>query len=163
MLHNGAGNLEDGTFREARRGKCVCGGSEVLSKDFDEAFAVIKSSIARMDRLIAAILKISREGSRPLHPEQVDAKALVDGVVAGVDHQIREKEANVIVGPLPAIVTNRLAFEQIFSNLIENAIKFLKASGQGEIRIDGFRRARRSYISFPITGGGRSQRSSMDF
>ena len=31
-------------------------GSDVLSKDFDEAFGFIKSSIARMDRLIAAIL-----------------------------------------------------------------------------------------------------------
>ena len=128
-------------------------GSEVLSKDFDEAFAFIKSSIARMDRLIAAILKISREGSRPLHPEPVDAKALVDGVVAGVAHQIREKEVNVIVGPLPAISTDRLALEQIFSNLIENAIKFLKASGQGKIRIDGFRRG--AEIIYTVSDNGR--------
>ena len=128
-------------------------GSEVLSKDFDEAFAFIKSSIARMDRLIAAILKISREGSRPLHPEPVDAKALVDGVVAGVAHQIREKEVNVIVGPLPAISTDRLALEQIFSNLIENAIKFLKATGQGTIRIDGFRRG--AEIIYTVSDNGR--------
>jgi signal transduction histidine kinase len=128
-------------------------GSELLSKDFDEAFAFIKSSIARMDRLIAAILKISREGSRPLHPEPVDAKALVDGVVAGVAHQIREKEVNVIVGPLPAISTDRLALEQIFSNLIENAIKFLKASGQGKIRIDGF--CRGAEIIYTVSDNGR--------
>ena len=128
-------------------------GSELLSKDFDEAFAFIKNSIARMDRLIAAILKISREGSRPLHPEPVDAKSLVDGVVAGVAHQIREKEVNVIVGPLPAISTDRLALEQIFSNLIENAIKFLKASGQGKIRIDGFRRG--AEIIYTVSDNGR--------
>ncbi len=112
-------------------------GSDVLSKDFDEAFGFIKSSIARMDRLIAAILKISREGSRPLNPEPVDTKALVEGVVAGVAHQIREREANVEVGALPGIVTDRLALEQIFSNLIENAIKFLNPGGRGEIRVEG--------------------------
>jgi signal transduction histidine kinase len=128
-------------------------GSEVLSKDFDEAFAFIKSSIARMDRLIAAILKISREGNRPLHPEPVDAKALVDGVVAGVAHQIREKEVNVVVGPLPTISTDRLALEQIFSNLIENAIKFQKASGQGKIRIDGFREG--AEIVYTVSDNGR--------
>jgi len=128
-------------------------GSEVLSKDFDEAFGFIKSSIARMDRLIAAILKISREGSRPLNPEPVDAKALVDGLVAGVAHQIREKEANVVVGALPGIVTDRLALEQIFSNLIENAIKFLKPSGQGEIRVEGFRRG--AEIIYTVSDNGR--------
>ncbi len=128
-------------------------GSEVLSKDFDEAFGFIKSSIARMDRLIAAILKISREGSRPLNPELVDAKALVDGVVAGVAHQIREKEAKVIVGPLPGIVTDRLALEQIFSNLIENAIKFLKPGGHGEIRVGGFRRG--AEIIYTVSDNGR--------
>ena len=74
--------------------------------------------------------------------------------MAGVAHQIREKEVNVIVGLLPAISTDRLALEQIFSNLIENAIKFLKASGQGKIRIDGFRGGLRLDILFPITGGG---------
>ena len=128
-------------------------GSEVLSKDFDEAFGFIKSSIARMDRLIAAILKISREGSRPLNPEPVDAKALVDGLVAGVAHQIREKEAKVVVGALPGVVTDRLALEQIFSNLIENAIKFLKATGQGEIKVDGLRRG--AEIIYTVSDNGR--------
>ena len=112
-------------------------GSEALNKDFDEAFGFIKSSIARMDRLIAAILKISREGSRPLNPEPIDAKALVDGIVAGIAHQIREKSAGVSVGALPPVVTDRLALEQIFSNLIENAIKFLRPGQQGEIKIEG--------------------------
>ncbi len=128
-------------------------GSDVLSKDFDEAFGFIKTSIARMDRLIAAILKISREGSRPLNPEPIDTKALVDGVVAGVAHQIREKEAKVVVGPLPGIVADRLALEQIFSNLIENAIKFLKAGGQGEIRVEGVRRG--SEIVYTVSDNGR--------
>ena len=128
-------------------------GSEVLSKDFDEAFGFIKSSIARMDRLIAAILKISREGSRPLNPEPVDAKSLVDGLVSGVAHQIREKEANVVVGALPGVVTDRLALEQIFSNLIENAIKFLKASEQGEIKVEGVHRG--AEIIYTVSDNGR--------
>ncbi len=128
-------------------------GSEVLNKDFDEAFGFIKSSIARMDRLIAAILKISREGSRPLNPEPIDAKALVDGLVAGIAHQIREKEANVLVGDLPGAVTDRLALEQIFSNLIENAIKFLKATGQGEIKVEGCHRG--AEIIYTISDNGR--------
>jgi signal transduction histidine kinase len=114
--------------------------ADTLGKDFDEAFAFIKSSIARMDRLIAAILKISREGTRPLNPEPIDVKALVEGLVAGLAHQVREKGAEVTVGALPSIVTDRLALEQIFANLIENAVKFLKAGGGGRIGVEGSRK-----------------------
>jgi len=114
--------------------------SDVLSKDFDEAFGFIKSSIARMDRLINAILKISRQGSRALHPELIDAKTVVDGIVSNVAHQIREKDALITVGELPPVFTDRMSVEQIFSNLIENAIKFLKPGGCGEIQIKGYLR-----------------------
>jgi signal transduction histidine kinase len=133
-------------------------GSDTLSKDFDEAFGFIKSSIARMDRLIGAILKISREGSRPLNPETIDAKALVDGLVAGVAHQIREKGAHVVVGALPPVVTDRLALEQIFSNLIENAIKFLKPGAQGEIRVEGASHGAEVTYSVLDNGRGIDQR-----
>jgi hypothetical protein len=128
-------------------------GSDALSKDFDEAFGFIKSSIARMDRLIAAILKISREGSRPLNPECVDVKALVDGIFAGMAHQIREKGVNAVVGPIPPVVTDRLALEQIFSNLIENAIKFLKPASRGEIKVEGV--ARGGDVIYTVSDNGR--------
>ncbi len=128
-------------------------GSDTLSKDFDEAFGFIKSSIGRMDRLIAAILKISREGSRPLNPEVIDAKALVDGLFAGVAHQVREKGAIVVVGALPPVVTDRLAFEQIFANLVENAIKFLKPGVKGEIKVEGC--ARGADVVYTVSDNGR--------
>ncbi len=129
-------------------------GSETLSKDFDEAFGFIKSSIARMDRLIGAILKISREGNRPLNPEAIDTKALVAGLLDGVAHQIREKEADTIIGSLPPILTDRLALEQIFSNLIENAIKFLKPGVKGEIKIEGYSRPGENVYSVSDNGRG---------
>ncbi len=110
---------------------------ENLKKDFDEALSFIKSSIARMERLIAAILRISREGSRPLAPESIDTDALVESLFAAVAHQIRGKGATLRAGPLPAVVTDRLALEQIFANLIENAIKFLDPDKAGEIEVEG--------------------------
>lgn len=131
----------------------VLSGSETLSKDFDEAFGFIKSSIARMDRLIAAILKISREGNRPLHPEPIDANALVNGVVTGIAHQIREKDAKIAIGDLPSIETDRLALEQIFSNLIENAVKFLKPDGNGAVWVDGV--CRGQDIVYTVSDNGR--------
>ncbi|MFX6134475.1 hypothetical protein ABTF13_20740, partial [Acinetobacter baumannii] len=40
------------------------GSDKQLSEDFSEALGFIKSSIAKMDRLISAILNLTREGRR---------------------------------------------------------------------------------------------------
>src|SRR6266404_4530627 len=44
------------------------GEDKQLSQDFSEALGFIKSSIARMDRLISAILNLTREGRREFEP-----------------------------------------------------------------------------------------------
>ena len=48
---------------------------------FAEALGFIKSSIAKMDRLISAILKLSREGRREFHPVEIDTRELIEGIV----------------------------------------------------------------------------------
>ena len=124
-----------------------------FSKEFDEAFGFIKSSIARMDRLIAAILRISKEGSRPLNSELIDTNALVEGLFAAVEHQVREKNVRLKAGPLPPVVSDRLALEQTFSNLIDNAIKFINPDGHGEIEVKG--QIRDTEILYTVSDNGR--------
>src|SRR5690606_27285774 len=58
-----------------------------ISKDFDEALGFIKTSIAKMDRLINAILRLSREGRREFRPERIDMKALLENIEKTVSHQ----------------------------------------------------------------------------
>ena len=95
------------------------------AEDLPEAIRFIKASSTRMDRLIAAILRLSREGQRPLAPELLDLGALLGGLVDSVRHQAAERGTEVDVGPMPAIVADRVALEQIFGNLLDNAMKYL--------------------------------------
>ena len=44
-------------------------------------------------------------------------------------------DAQIRIEPLPEIVSDRLALEQIFSNLIDNALKYLKNGVPGDIVI----------------------------
>ncbi|MGO8952593.1 MAG: ATP-binding protein [Rhodomicrobium sp.] len=127
---------------------------ENLAEDFDEAFGFIKSSITRMDSLISAILRISREGGRPLRREPIDMNALVEGIIAATAHQIREKGAIVTAGSLPPLVTDRIALEQIFSNLIDNAIKFLRPGVQGSIAVEGETRGGETVYTVSDNGRG---------
>lgn len=129
------------------------GPDKQLSADFSEALGFIKSSIARMDRLISAILNLTREGRREFQPEKIDARDFVETIVSSVAHQAAEAQAEIHIESLPNIVSDRLALEQIFSNLIDNAIKYLKDGVPGEIRIRG--RTKLGYAIFEISDNGR--------
>ncbi|CAN7281625.1 CHASE3 domain-containing protein [Bradyrhizobium sp. LjRoot220] len=129
------------------------GPDKQLSEDFSEALEFIKSSIAKMDRLISAILNLTREGRREFEPVPIETRELIEGIVATVAHQAAEAEAQFRIEPLPNIVSDRLALEQIFSNLIDNALKYLKPGVPGDIQVRG--RTKLGFAIFEITDNGR--------
>jgi len=129
------------------------GPDQQLSTDFAEALGFIKSSIAKMDRLISAILNLTREGRREFQPERIDTRELIEAIVSTLAHQAAEAQAEIHVEPLPNLVSDRLALEQIFSNLIDNGIKYLKNGVPGTIRIRG--RTKLGYAIFEIIDNGR--------
>lgn len=124
-----------------------------LSSDFSEALGFIKSSIGKMDRLISAILNLTREGRREFKPVKIDTRELIETIASTVAHQASETDTNIRVEPLPEIVSDRLALEQIFGNLIDNALKYLKTGVPGDIRIKG--RTKMGFAIFEIIDNGR--------
>ena len=123
-------------------------------EDLPEAIGFIRSSTQKMDRLINAILKLSREGRRVLTPETVDLGALADSVAGSVKHLADDRGATIAVArPLPSIVTDRLALEQILSNLVENAVKYLAPGRPGLIEISA--RAEPARILIAVNDNGR--------
>lgn len=131
----------------------LAGEDKQLSADFSEALGFIKSSIAKMDRLITAILNLTREGRRQFEPVRVETRELIEGIVQTIAHQAAEANAEIHIAPLPPIFSDRLALEQIFSNLIDNAIKYLKPGVPGEIAIHG--RTKLGFAVFEISDNGR--------
>jgi len=129
------------------------GADKQLSQDFTEALGFIKSSIAKMDRLITAILNLTREGRREFQPVKIDTRELIEAIVTTVAHQAQEAEAQIRIEPLPDIVSDRLALEQIFSNLIDNALKYLKPGVPGDISVRG--RTRLGFAIFEVADNGR--------
>jgi signal transduction histidine kinase len=129
------------------------GTDKQLSEDFSEALGFIKSSIGKMDRLISAILNLTREGRREFEPVRIDTRELIEGIVATVAHQALEAQAQIRIEPLPAIVSDRLALEQIFSNLIDNALKYLKTGVPGDILVRG--RTKLGFAIFEVSDNGR--------
>jgi len=115
--------------------------SRALGQDIPEALGFIETSVTRMDHLIRAILHLSRLGRRELHLEPLDMQELVQGTVQTLAHQIVQRQVQVTIDSLPTVIADRTAMEQIMSNLLVNAITYLKPGCPGEIVVTAERRA----------------------
>ncbi len=127
---------------------------QAAREDLPEAISFIRAATAKMDRLINAILKLSREGRRVLSPEPIDMTSMVAGIRDSLAHVIEQKGIELAVEPLPALTSDRVAIEQIFSNLIENATKYLEVGRAPRIVVSGRREGTRLLYSVKDNGRG---------
>src|SRR4029079_489521 len=86
-----------------------------------EHMRLLKGRVHRMEALIDGILAYSRAGRVRERVETVDVSALVADVLEllGPGPQV-----TIDVGPLPVLEAERVALQQVFMNLINNAIKY---------------------------------------
>ena len=106
-------------------------------QDLPEAVDFIKAAGARMERLTGAILKLSRLERRELLLECLDMNAIVRDTLKLLGHQIKARGIRLSVGDLPDTKADRVAMEQIFSNLVGNAVNYLAPGRAGLIEIGG--------------------------
>jgi len=125
-----------------------------LDQDIPEALSFIETSVTRMDHLIRAILHLSRLGRRDLHWEPLDMRALVQGTVQMLAHQIARRQVQVTVEPLPTVLADRIAMEQIMGNLLANAVAYLDPDRPGEVVVTGEHRPEVSVFHVRDNGRG---------
>lgn len=124
-----------------------------IQQDIPEALDFINSSVCRMNRLINAILKLSRLGHRELLFEAIDMTGLVQDTLASLAHQIEQTQTVVTLAPLPEVVADRTSMEQIMGNLLANALNYLMPARPGRIEISG--EIGPKAITFRVSDNGR--------
>lgn len=125
-----------------------------VDSDLPEAIGFIRTSTRKMDRLINAILKLSREGRRSLNPESVDVGALAQGIADSLKHMADERGTEIVVeGAPPPVRADRLALEQVLSNLVENAVKYMQPNRPGRVAVRG--RAEGARVVYEVQDNGR--------
>ncbi|MDO9418320.1 sensor histidine kinase [Pararhizobium sp.] len=109
-----------------------------IEEDVPEALRFIRSSIQRMDSLINEILRLARAGSREMRPEAISMRDLIETTTQSLQHRLEQSGARITISrDLPAIVSDRLALQQIFGNLLDNAVKYLDPARPGLIEVEG--------------------------
>jgi signal transduction histidine kinase len=111
-------------------------GLQLMDRDIEESVRFIQAAVGRLARIIDALLRLSRAGRVEYQWQEVDLAATVGKVVDALHDTITAKGARVAVGELPPALGDPTALEQVFANLIGNAVQYLDPGRPGRIEID---------------------------
>ncbi len=95
-----------------------------LDETGQEYLRRIESASTRMDNFINDLLVLSRIGRKYTDEELVDFNELMETIKLDFSAQLEEAGAEIIVGELPRIGTQKVWTRQLFANLVGNGLKF---------------------------------------
>jgi signal transduction histidine kinase len=108
-------------------------GRQVLDK--------VRAGATRMNQLIDALLRLARFSRQPLQVRPVQMNAVVGRVVANLRDQMEGRSVQLQIADLPDCVADGSLVEQVFVNLLSNALKFTAGRPHAQIEIGTSREA----------------------
>jgi len=112
----------------------------LVERDMTESVHYIRTAVTRLSGIIDALLRLSRAGRVEYHPQLVELKPVILRIVEAMRSTIAARGAEVDIQDLPAVWGDPTAIEQIFANLIGNAVNYLDPQRPGKIEIDSVER-----------------------
>jgi signal transduction histidine kinase len=123
--------------------RAINGFSKILDDDFTTelnptARGFVKKIIAsgdKMGHLIDDLLNFSRLGRKPLAFQPVDMNAIVQSVLETLSVETADRQIEWILSKLPVANADPVLTQQVYANLIGNAIKYSRNRQQARIEI----------------------------
>ena len=131
-------------FIEEYGGSVAPEGHRILEK--------VRAGTVRMNQLIEGLLRLARFSRQPLHTRPVQTGALVTQVVANFRDQLEGRSVRMVIGELPDCLADSALLEQIFTNLISNALKF--TAGREDTRIEVGARPVEAEVAYFVKDNG---------
>lgn len=122
--------------------RAVDGFCQMFIEDFGEGvpqeghrlLEKVRAGTTRMNQLIEGLLRLARFSRQPLNTRRVETGALVTQVAANFRDQLEGRSVQIVLGELPDCLGDGALLEQVFTNLISNALKF--TMGRADTRIE---------------------------
>lgn len=105
------------------------------NKEYTEYLRRIEFSAKRMIGLIKDLLHYSSLQDRDQEFQRTDINKVVENVKNDFDQLIEEKQATISIGVLPVLEAVPLQMNQLFYNLVSNALKFSRPGVRPELNI----------------------------
>jgi signal transduction histidine kinase len=110
-------------------------GLKLMRDSIEESIHFIQTAVGRLARIIDALLRLSRAGRVVYQWQAVDTAMVVQKIIEALHDTISAKKAEVTVGMLPPTWGDPTAVEQVFANLIGNAVQYLDPARPGRIEV----------------------------
>ncbi|MEO1449073.1 MAG: ATP-binding protein, partial [Bacteroidota bacterium] len=109
-----------------------------LDEDANEFINFISEGVNRMDMLLGDLLAYSVVGIFHTEYHQTDINTIITEIIANLNREKGHVGAKITIQNLPTITANRRQMIQLFTHLIDNAIKF-RAENNPKIEISAQR------------------------
>ena len=107
----------------------------ILDEDLPESLSYILTSTAKMDTLLSGLLRLSRLGHAALNMEKLEMNSMAEEILKSLQYRIKESGAEIKISRLQSCLGDYSQINQVFSNILDNAIKYLDPSRQGLINV----------------------------
>lgn len=107
----------------------------ILDDGMTDSIRFIQTAVTRLSTIIDALLRLSRAGRVEYHPVPVAIDRVVQRVIDSLRATMVAREAHITVHDLHPVVADPTSVEQIFANLVGNALNYLDPQRPGDIHI----------------------------
>lgn len=126
----------------------------IINEEIPESLEYINAGTDKINMLINGLLQVSRVGSVEFKIELLDMNEIIARIIDTVGFQAKTKNISITADSLPACIGDSPKTNQVFTNLINNAIKYLDPERKGKIRISGTRQGDESIFCVADNGIG---------
>jgi PAS domain S-box-containing protein len=126
----------------------------IIEEDILEDLNYILLSSSKMDLILSGLLSLSRIGRQKLIIKNLDMGKIIKDVVSTYEYEIQEKNIKLNISQLPMCRGDELLINQLFSNLVGNAVKFIDPDRIALIKISGKKEKDRVLYSIKDNGIG---------
>ena len=96
----------------------------VFSKYVPEAMGFIQGSADSISQMVKSLMAVAKAGTAPVRIREIDMNAMLAKLAANVQFKLKESGGTLTAQPLPGCRGDEDYITQIFTNLVENAIKY---------------------------------------
>jgi PAS domain S-box-containing protein len=110
----------------------------LLDVEIARALRFINAGVTKMDTLLSGFLRFSRLGRVALQIQHVPMNQLLQGVVQAMKFQSDEAGATIDVRAVPDCTGDPTLIGQVFSNLVDNALKYRAPERPLHVTVSGY-------------------------
>ncbi len=109
----------------------------ILKGEIPSSLNYITSSTTKMNDLLNGLLELSRIDKSEVDYKPLDMNKLIGEVVKSFEYVVKEEGIEINSEDLPSCIGNESQITRVFTNLVDNAIKYQDNKRELEIRITG--------------------------